>query len=181
MLLSPWYGWLLAEFGPGLVLRSSPLLAMNETAVTPAGLLHAMGMNVLHSIMPVSIDMPRGPIRAAEIFRWLTKVEFNQVIGAITLAQGVGLLVLLWRHLARRGGAAWWRMRGCTSCVTAVAVFALLGAALSLPLHPREDPYGLLPANLFPAMLALLACSAGLIARHAGRHLLLSVVALATI
>jgi hypothetical protein len=184
MLLAPWYGWLLAQFGPGLMLRSSPLVAMNETAVTPSALLQAMGMNILHSIMPVFIDMPRGPIRMTEVYRWLTKVEFNQAIGAITLAQGLGLLVLLWRHLAGRGQAVRGPGRGCApdaARATAVAIFGLLGAALSLPLHPQEDPYGLLAANLFPAMLALLAWSAGLLARHAGRRLLLFVVALATI
>lgn len=196
VLLAPWYGWLVAQFGPGLMLRSSPLLAMNETAVTPAGLLQAMAMNVLHSIAPVYIDMPRGPIRAAEVYRWLTKVEFNQAIGAITLAQGLGLLVLLWRHLAGRVragrdpggnpgcGPGWDPRRGGgpgAACAAAVAAFGLLGAALSLPLHPREDPYGLLPANLFPAMLVLLAWSAGLIAQRAGRRLVLAVAILATL
>ncbi|MFC7473834.1 hypothetical protein ACFQS7_05680 [Dankookia sp. GCM10030260] len=179
-LLAPWYGWLLAEFGPGSMLRASPLLAMNETAVTPVGLLHAMGMNALHSIGPVFVDMPRGPIRATELYRWLTKVEFNQAIGAITLAQGLGLLVLLWRRVAGTGHAGRGVAPGA-ACATALAVFALLGAALSLPLHPREDPYGLLPANLFPAMLAALVWSAGLLARHAGRRLLRLVVAVATL
>jgi hypothetical protein len=184
MLLAPWYGWLLAQFGPGPMVRSLPLLTMQETAVTSSALLQAMGMNVLHSIMPVFVDMPRGPIRAAEVYRWLTKVEFNQAIGAITMAQGLGLLVLLWRRLAGRRRAGQGPVWGCApgaARATAVAVFGLLGAALSLPLHPREDPYGLLPANLFPAILVLLAWTAGLLARHAGRRPLLFIVALAAV
>jgi hypothetical protein len=183
VLLAPWYGWLLAQFGPGAMLRSSPLLAMNEAAVTPVGLLRAMGMNLLHSVMPIFIDMPRGPIWAAELLRWLTKIEFNQMVGALTAAQGLALLVVLWQRVAGQRPVAG-PLQGGTpdaACATAVAAFGILGAALSLPLHPREDPYGLLPANLFPAVLVLLAWSAGLIARFAGRRLLLAVVALAAV
>jgi len=178
-LLLPWYGWLLAHVGPERMLASSPLVAMNAEPVTAGALLRAMMVNLLHSILPVFIDLPRGPIQAADLQRWLTRIVFNHAIAAVTAAQAFGLLVLLRRRLTVRGLGPPRGPAPGAAAATALACFALAGAALSLPLHPREDPYGLLAANLFPAMLAGLIWIAGLLGRFAGRRLLVLVVALA--
>lgn len=178
VLLGPWYLWLLATVGLPGVLRASPLAVMQAEAATQGALLHAMAQNALNSLLPTFIDLPHGPLHWLDLQRWLVRISFNQLVGVLTATQLVCLLLLGRQRLLASpspspgpspGPAAAPAPAGPDpACARALACFGLLGALLSLPLHPRIDPYGLLPANLFPAALVLLAGSIGLIAGRGG-------------
>jgi Dolichyl-phosphate-mannose-protein mannosyltransferase len=177
LLLAPWYGWLIAQFGLDRLIHASPVVAMDPEALTPVRMAQSMMMNAVFSVIPNFGGFPAWPPRFAELYRWVTGFYFNSATAALTLTQGLILLTFLVAWLRGQGLR---RPRGPTldrTAITAVALFALGGALLSLPLHPHLDRWGIVSACLFPSVLILLICAAGLISRHGGQRLRQVVVA----
>jgi hypothetical protein len=173
MLLAPWYGWLIGQFGVARVICGTPTSQMDAEASGPRYLVESVGSNLATSAVPMHlVEVLRGDLDTAdareEAYRAVTELYFSLLTGALTLSLTVFLAVrfaasipralrntreTLAAQLTAEGSALW--------------IFAGLGTLLAAFLHPLRSSHGIAHAALFSSVILFAGLGWGLLPRAA--------------
>jgi hypothetical protein len=174
LLLGTWYGWLLANLGPGRVVGTTPVTQGDDTATfAPLAVLWWMSFNTFTSVVPCHLLAAPflGP-PLVHAYRGLTELYFSLFPGLLTVSLTV---FLLWGEpglLRRRTPAPAGTVQGIPSpppaadaARVAVWLFALVGFLGAAFLHPGKINHGIAHSAAFPTALTVLAVAWGLLSK----------------
>jgi hypothetical protein len=196
LLIGPWYGWLVAQFGREKVTQTPVTQGNEEVMFTPREIAGWMTYNTLTSIEPLELTdaLRKSPEDRTGVYRGLTDLYFSLIPGALTLSLLAFwyIAALLAAHglvtiqsgrapppsatkgeLAERSGSDW-------PAWTAVGLFVVVGWLGAAFLHPAKVDHGIAHAAGFPSVLVLLALGWGLLSRAPRRVIALVVAGIAS-
>jgi hypothetical protein len=171
LLLAPWYGWLVFQFGWRQVVGATPATAMNQhVSFRFKHVLHWMTVNTAQSLFPVELAAAfyPGPLTFTGAYRGSTTLYFSLLPGTLTLSLTIFLGCMLVRWCGRKmvSGGLDEPQSGKGREWAAVWCFALLGYAGAALLHPTMFGHGIAHSAAFPTVVVVTGLAWGLLSRR---------------